>query len=541
MDRTYTKDFLREFDDSAYPDSFLYSYEVMECLAKNLNVDTFLVRHRQTGEFRIAKCSGDPMPENENHLLENLHHDALPKYIEEHKNANMRCTVYEYVQGLPLGSLCAERMLDEKSILSIMTQLCDVLIYLHGQSPPVIHRDIKPQNIIVEDSGKVRLIDFGISREYDASALKDTVYAGTQDFAPPEQFGFSQTDCRSDIYSMGVLLRWLLIGSADDRKEVLRIKKSQFAAVVKKCTAFSPKDRYSNAKRLKKAILKADRRARTRPYRPAAAVFALLLFTAAGFILGRYTDIGQAVQPTVNTARFSEPVIERAVRLALGKGDDEPLTKQELSSVTSLYIFGNEPAENEEAYNALGEQFFSNGSAVQRGTITRLNDIVKLPNLKVLCMAYQSIEDLSPLSACANLERIDLKHNPISDVSPLSGLKPLEALVVFDTNVSDMSALKDCPCLTIVDAGDTLIESFSAFNGLTRLREIVLRGAPLQTLAGINTHAYLEKLYISHTDVLDLLPLLELTRLKILEVSGDMRTAADAVSADADFEICYSG
>ena len=112
---------------------------------------------------------------------------------------------------------------------------------------------------------------------------------------------------------------------------------------------------------------------------------------------------------------------------------------------------------------------------------------------------------------------------------------------MFDTNVSDMSALKDCPCLTIVDAGATLIESFSAFNGLTRLREIVLRGAPLQTLAGINTHAYLEKLYISHTDVLDLLPLLELTRLKILEVSGDMRTAADAVSADADFEICYSG
>jgi serine/threonine protein kinase len=205
MGRACIEDFLKGFDDSAYPDSFLETYEVMECLAENLNVDTFLVRHRQAGELRIAKCCGDTALTSEVNLLKTLRHDALPRFIEEHINENMRCSVYEYIQGIQLGSLCDERPLDEKSIISIMTQLCDVLIYLHGQAQPIIHRDIKPQNIIVEDSGKVRLIDFGISRVYDESALKDTVYAGTLNLAPPEQFGFSQTDCRS------IFIRWVLL------------------------------------------------------------------------------------------------------------------------------------------------------------------------------------------------------------------------------------------------------------------------------------------------------------------------------------------
>ncbi len=72
--------------------------------------------------------------------------------------------------------------------------MCDILNYLHSQNPPIIHRDIKPQNVIVDERGRVTLIDFGISRMYDAGARADTLCFGTRHYAAPEQYGFAQTD-----------------------------------------------------------------------------------------------------------------------------------------------------------------------------------------------------------------------------------------------------------------------------------------------------------------------------------------------------------
>ncbi len=82
----------------------------------------------------------------------------------------------------------------------------------------MIHRDIKPQNIIMDKTGRIKLIDFGISRVFQESAKNDTVYFGTKEFSPPEQYGFSQTDNRSDIFSFGVVLCWLLTGEANIEK-----------------------------------------------------------------------------------------------------------------------------------------------------------------------------------------------------------------------------------------------------------------------------------------------------------------------------------
>ena len=90
--------------------------------------------------------------------------------------------------------------------------LAEAMKALHTSDPVVIHRDIKPKNIIVRDDGSLALIDFGISRVYKKEATSDTVISGTEGFAPPEQYGFMQTDIRSDIYSFGVVLSWLLTG-----------------------------------------------------------------------------------------------------------------------------------------------------------------------------------------------------------------------------------------------------------------------------------------------------------------------------------------
>ena len=89
-------------------------------------------------------------------------------------------------------------------------QLCAVLDYLHHQN--IIFRDLKPSNIMVEQSGMVRLIDFGIARLFKPGKASDTAAIGTLGYAPPEQYGSIQTDLRSDVYSLGATLRTLLTG-----------------------------------------------------------------------------------------------------------------------------------------------------------------------------------------------------------------------------------------------------------------------------------------------------------------------------------------
>lgn len=101
-------------------------------------------------------------------------------------------------------------------VLQIGKQLCTVLHYLHSQHPPIIFRDLKPSNIIRTPDGQIYLIDFGVARHFKPGQKKDTVPFGSMGYAPPEQFGKSQTTPRSDIYSLGATLHQLLSGHDPD-------------------------------------------------------------------------------------------------------------------------------------------------------------------------------------------------------------------------------------------------------------------------------------------------------------------------------------
>ncbi len=143
----------------------------------------------------------------------------------------------------------------------ICVQLCDILGYLHHREAPVIHRDVKPQNVIVRPDGRITLIDFDIARVHRGDRDTDTMFFGTLAYAPPEQYGFSQTDERADIYALGVLLRWLLTGSTRENPNV-RVY-GPLAKIIARCTAFAPKDRYSDAAQVKQALLRANPKAQT--------------------------------------------------------------------------------------------------------------------------------------------------------------------------------------------------------------------------------------------------------------------------------------
>lgn len=281
--KTVVADIEQAFDSSRYPAEFLEKYDQLECLAAGHGTETFLVKSKRREQLYVAKCYDKNLYDvvHENHILKSLSHSGLPVFADEFESDGLICIVREYIDGQPLHRYIAEHCPDSKEIIDICTQLCDILIYLHGQPAPVIHRDIKPQNVIVQSNGQVVLIDFDIARIYNREAETDTRFLGTRAYAPPEQYGFSQTDSRADIYAFGILLRYILTGSERENPNIRVYKPLE--RVIKKCTAFSPKERFPNAAAVKKALVKATPAAQRRKH---------ILYVACGLAIAALCIFG---------------------------------------------------------------------------------------------------------------------------------------------------------------------------------------------------------------------------------------------------------
>jgi len=146
-------------------------------------------------------------------LLSALAHPNLPRVTDFFSQGNKQYLAMDFVEGHTLGDLLAGRStpFPEPQVLQWADQMCDVLSYLHSRTPPIVFRDLKPANIMVApDQKNIKLIDFGIARLFKTGARKDTITLGTPGYAPPEQYGKSQSDARSDIYALGATLHHLL-------------------------------------------------------------------------------------------------------------------------------------------------------------------------------------------------------------------------------------------------------------------------------------------------------------------------------------------
>ena len=148
-------------------------------------------------------------------MLAQLSHASLTAVTDFLPEGGNWYLVMDYVEGETLEERLERTRkgrlpLDEA--LNVTRQLCDVLEYLHGQIPPVVFRDLKPGNVMLTPQGEVKLIDFGIARFFKPGQTRDTVNLGTPGYAAPEQHGRGQTDTRSDVYSLGVLLHQMLTG-----------------------------------------------------------------------------------------------------------------------------------------------------------------------------------------------------------------------------------------------------------------------------------------------------------------------------------------
>lgn len=148
----------------------------------------------------------------EANMMKRLDHPALPRIVDIIDNGITIYVVMDYIEGESLDKILNEYgAQSEVLVIGWAKQLCDALSYLHSQKPSIIYRDMKPANVMLKPEGNIKIIDFGIAREYKEQNLADTTVLGTKGYAPPEQYS-GQTDPRSDIFAIGMTMHHLLTG-----------------------------------------------------------------------------------------------------------------------------------------------------------------------------------------------------------------------------------------------------------------------------------------------------------------------------------------
>lgn len=172
--------------------------------------------------------------------LASIHHANIVEIADVFLHDGFLYVIEEYLEGELLSDVVSIKRFSHRQVLSIGRQLFNALFALHGYN--IVHRDIKPENIIMDVHGNVKLIDFDIARLFTVDKNGDTTIKGSRDYAPPEQFGFAQSDQRTDIYSLGVTLNELAVGKLPEEK----ICTGKLGIVIRRCIEFDPKRRYQN-------------------------------------------------------------------------------------------------------------------------------------------------------------------------------------------------------------------------------------------------------------------------------------------------------
>ena len=220
-------------------------YDTLRVLKQSPRGTVSVVRHKKSGTryvFRRYSGSGEVY----RRLLPVLC-PHLPQIMEAAEQDGQTAVLEEYVQGDTLAELLMGARLTEREARQVTMQLCQALHVLHSMG--AVHRDVKPENVILRGSDAV-LIDFDAARIYKVASESDTQVLGTTGFAAPEQYGIFQSDERADIFSLGVLLNIMLTGKRPWRE----MTAGKMGRIVRKCTMTAPEQRYQSARALMEVL-----------------------------------------------------------------------------------------------------------------------------------------------------------------------------------------------------------------------------------------------------------------------------------------------
>ena len=220
-------------------------FEEVQLLKESPRGSVRLIRHRASGkQFILRRFTGNG--EVYRRLLDcSCRH--LPLIYETAEREGKNLVIEEFVQGDTLDFLLADALFTPQETRKIVKQLCQGLWVLHSMA--AVHRDVKPENVILRRTDAV-LIDFDAARLLKPQAEADTQILGTTGFAAPEQYGLGQSDTRTDIYSLGVLMNVMLTGQHPSKK----LAEGRLGRVIQRCTQVNPAKRYKNVLHLMEAL-----------------------------------------------------------------------------------------------------------------------------------------------------------------------------------------------------------------------------------------------------------------------------------------------
>ena len=299
-------------------------YRIIKPLGKGGEGSIFLVMHILTRQLwalkRVKKTAGIEENEREIKMLRSLRHPNLPAVIDILETPDSICLILEYIRGQNLDCILKKcGRLKPAFVFELGQQLCDALSYLHSRTPPILHLDLKPANLILTNQGRLVLVDFGAAQRSTDRLLPRK---GTEGFAAPEQSDLKAAlDERADIYGIGAVLYCLVSGSVpggDCRLPGISGCPDGLWRIMERCMRKDPPDRYRNAGQVRKALEQVQSR-KVRERGRIRTGTALLIFIWAGIILsqGLHKELGQAAAVTFDYERLLEsascaPETERA-------------------------------------------------------------------------------------------------------------------------------------------------------------------------------------------------------------------------------------
>lgn len=445
------------------PEDMQEHWTVYECLKESEDSSTFLVKETATGILCVLKWGRNRQTEflrNEMEIMKKMADrklSGIPKAYRIFEENGEVYLVREYIEGMSLAQMVLQKGgISEAEICRISRKICQTAEQFQNPDEPMIHRDIKPENIVVTPGGEVVFIDFGTMRSYKKDGSRDTFVVGTRGTAAPEQYGYTQTDQRTDVYAIGQTMLYMVSESYEMNQLSECAVSRRMKKIIEKVCSFEPDKRYGDAAQLRRAVEKCQANNRKKVYKKAGAVFGLI---AAGYILAIFSPDGTVIEnKRIETAEqsaaeeqiqaeitFREELIEEAVRKELGLSKTDKITASMLENVRKLRIVGKEILDDEDTFWGEGHHVDGKDSSFGsvRGNITDLSDLAQMVNLEELALCNQKIEDISGLKELP-LKKLYLSKNMITDFSVLLNLIDMDTLCIMENPAENLSVIGEC-------------------------------------------------------------------------------------------------
>ena len=445
------------------PEDMQEHWTVYECLKESEDSSTFLVKETATGILCVLKWGRNRQTEflrNEMEIMKKMADrklSGIPKAYRIFEENGEVYLVREYIEGMSLAQMVLQKGgISEAEICRISRKICQTAEQFQNPNEPMIHRDIKPENIVVTPGGEVVFIDFGTMRSYKKDGSRDTFVVGTRGTAAPEQYGYIQTDQRTDVYAIGQTMLYMVSESYEMNQLSECAVSRRMKKIIEKACSFEPDKRYGDAAQLRRAVEKCQANNRKKVYKKAGAVLGLI---AAGYILAIFSPDGTVIEnKRIETAEqsaaeeqiqaeitFREELIEEAVRKELGLSKTDKITASMLENVRKLRIVGKEILDDEDTFWGEGHHVDGKDSSFGsvRGNITDLSDLAQMVNLEELALCNQKIEDISGLKELP-LKKLYLSKNMITDFSVLLNLIDLDTLCIMENPAENLSVIGEC-------------------------------------------------------------------------------------------------